>query len=138
MLTGILTKTATLLMGYKIMLRQRCVSREESLLKKTGPVRLRPILMTTTAVVFGMSQTSLKRCESAGSRTPMAIAVIGGLITSMSLTLVVLLIVYTLRDERVKYLRKERENGHRKSVTKRLSSSGCINCLNHTQMSRTF
>jgi Cu/Ag efflux pump CusA len=111
--------------------------RQESLLK-TGPVRLRPIVMTTTAVVFGMLQTSLNICESAGSRTPMAIAVIGGVITSTSLTLVVQPVVYKLIDDRVKYLRKERKNGHRKSVTKRISLFGCINCLNHTQMSRTF
>ena len=78
MLMGLVTKNAILLVDYTITLRHRGMSREEALLK-AGPVRLRPIIMTTAAMVFGMLPTALKLGEGAETRAPMAIAVIGGL-----------------------------------------------------------
>jgi hypothetical protein len=63
---------------------------------KAGPIRLRPILMTTFAVIFGMLPVALYGSES---RSPMAVAVIGGLTTSTLLTLVVAPVVYTLLDD---------------------------------------
>ena len=98
MLMGLVTKNAILLVDYTITLRHRGMSREEALLK-AGPVRLRPIIMTTAAMVFGMLPTALKLGEGAESRAPMAIAVIGGLITSTLLTLVVIPVVYTIVDD---------------------------------------
>jgi len=98
MLMGLVTKNAILLVDYTITLRSRGVGRDEALLK-AGPVRLRPIIMTTAAMVFGMLPTALKIGEGAESRAPMAIAVIGGLITSTLLTLVVVPVVYTLIDD---------------------------------------
>ena len=98
MLMGLVTKNAILLVDYTITLRHRGMGREEALLK-AGPVRLRPIIMTTAAMVFGMLPTALKMGEGAESRAPMAIAVIGGLITSTLLTLVVIPVVYTLVDD---------------------------------------
>ena len=98
MLMGLVTKNAILLVDYTITLRHRGMSREEALLK-AGPVRLRPIIMTTAAMVFGMLPTALKLGEGAETRAPMAIAVIGGLITSTLLTLVVIPVVYTLVDD---------------------------------------
>ena len=98
MLMGLVTKNAILLVDYTNTLRARGMGREEALLK-AGPIRLRPILMTTAAMVFGMLPTALKIGEGAESRAPMAIAVIGGLITSTLLTLVVIPVVYTLIDD---------------------------------------
>ena len=98
MLMGLVTKNAILLVDYTITLRHRGMDRDEALLK-AGPVRLRPIIMTTAAMVFGMLPTALKMGEGAESRAPMAIAVIGGLITSTLLTLVVIPVVYTLVDD---------------------------------------
>jgi len=98
MLMGLVTKNAILLVDYTITLRHRGMSREEALMK-AGPVRLRPIIMTTAAMVFGMLPTALKIGEGAEARAPMAIAVIGGLITSTLLTLVVIPVVYTLVDD---------------------------------------
>ncbi len=98
MLMGLVTKNAILLIDYTITLRRRGMTREEALLK-AGPVRLRPIVMTTAAMVFGMLPTALKIGEGAESRAPMALAVIGGLITSTLLTLVVIPVVYTLVDD---------------------------------------
>jgi HAE1 family hydrophobic/amphiphilic exporter-1 len=107
MLMGLVTKNAILLVDYTITLRKRGMTREEALLK-AGPVRLRPIIMTTAAMVFGMLPTALKIGEGAESRAPMAIAVIGGLITSTLLTLVVIPVVYTLVDDVENFLRKRK------------------------------
>lgn len=98
MLMGLVTKNAILLVDYTITLRHRGMERDEALLK-AGPVRLRPIIMTTAAMVFGMLPTALKLGEGAETRAPMAIAVIGGLITSTLLTLVVVPVVYSLVDD---------------------------------------
>ena len=109
MLMGLVTKNAILLVDYTITLRNRGMSREEALLK-AGPVRLRPIIMTTAAMVFGMLPTALKIGEGAESRAPMAIAVIGGLITSTLLTLVVIPVVYTLVDDLENFFKRQRKN----------------------------
>jgi len=107
MLMGLVTKNAILLVDYTITLRHRGMSREEALLK-AGPVRLRPIIMTTAAMVFGMLPTALKLGEGAESRAPMAIAVIGGLITSTLLTLVVIPVVYTIVDDLENFFKKKK------------------------------
>jgi HAE1 family hydrophobic/amphiphilic exporter-1 len=106
MLMGLVTKNAILLVDYTITLRSRGMGRDEALLK-AGPVRLRPIIMTTAAMVFGMLPTALKIGEGAESRAPMAIAVIGGLITSTLLTLVVVPVIYTLIDDLENKFRKK-------------------------------
>ena len=61
-------------------------------------MRLRPIMMTTLAMIFGMLPLALALGEGAEFRAPMARAVIGGLITSTLLTLVVVPVVYTYLD----------------------------------------
>jgi HAE1 family hydrophobic/amphiphilic exporter-1 len=109
MLMGLVTKNAILLIDYTITLRGRGMSREEALMK-AGPVRLRPIVMTTAAMVFGMLPTALKIGEGAESRAPMAIAVIGGLITSTLLTLVVVPVVYSLIDDLEQRFKKNKES----------------------------
>jgi HAE1 family hydrophobic/amphiphilic exporter-1 len=67
-------------------------------MRKAGPVRLRPILMTTFAMIFGMLPTALGTGDGSESRQPMAIAIIGGLISSTFLTLLVVPVVYSLLD----------------------------------------
>ncbi|MFA5074310.1 MAG: efflux RND transporter permease subunit, partial [Nitrospirota bacterium] len=107
LLMGLVTKNAILLVDYTITLRQRGMQRNEALLK-AGPIRLRPILMTTTAMVFGMLPTAFKIGEGSESRAPMAIAVIGRLITSTLLTLVVVPVVYTIVDDFENWLKRKR------------------------------
>jgi len=97
MLMGLVTKNAILLVDYTNTLRARGLGRDEALLK-AGPVRLRPILMTTAAMVFGMLPVALGMGEGAEVRAPMAICVIGGLLTSTLLTLLVVPVVYSLVD----------------------------------------
>lgn len=98
MLMGLVTKNAILLIDYVITLRDRGASRFDALIK-AGPTRLRPILMTTLAMIFGMLPIALANGPGAETRSPMAVCVIGGLITSTLLTLVVVPVVYTLLDD---------------------------------------
>ncbi|HLU65416.1 MAG TPA: efflux RND transporter permease subunit, partial [Kofleriaceae bacterium] len=95
MLMGLVTKNAILLVDYTNTLRSRGHSVMDALLE-AGPVRLRPILMTTAAMVFGMLPVALALSEGGEVRAPMAVTVIGGLLTSMLLTLVVVPVVYSL------------------------------------------
>jgi HAE1 family hydrophobic/amphiphilic exporter-1 len=97
MLMGLVTKNAILLVDYTNTLRERGMGMTEALLE-AGPVRLRPILMTTAAMIFGMLPVALALSEGSEFRSPMAVAVIGGLITSTLLTLVVVPVVYSLVD----------------------------------------
>ncbi|RJO63243.1 MAG: efflux RND transporter permease subunit [Myxococcales bacterium] len=99
MLMGLVTKNAILLIDYTNTLRRRDgMGRTEALLR-AGPVRLRPILMTTGAMVFGMLPVAMSRGYGAELRSPMAVCVIGGLIASTLLTLVVVPVVYTILDD---------------------------------------
>jgi HAE1 family hydrophobic/amphiphilic exporter-1 len=95
MLMGLVTKNAILLVDYTNTLRSRGLALNDALLE-AGPVRLRPILMTTAAMVFGMLPVALALSEGGETRAPMAVTVIGGLLTSMLLTLVVVPVVYSL------------------------------------------
>jgi HAE1 family hydrophobic/amphiphilic exporter-1 len=98
MLMGLVTKNAILLVDFANQARERGLPREEALVD-AGELRLRPIVMTTLAMIFGMLPTALALGEGAEFRAPMAHAVIGGLITSTLLTLVVVPVVYTYLDD---------------------------------------
>ncbi|GMB00975.1 efflux RND transporter permease subunit [Pelosinus sp. IPA-1] len=97
MLVGIVVKNAILLVDYTNTLRSSGLDRKEALMT-AGPVRLRPILMTTIATVLGMIPIALGIGTSSEANAPMAIAVIGGLMTSTILTLVVVPVAYTYVD----------------------------------------
>jgi HAE1 family hydrophobic/amphiphilic exporter-1 len=99
MLMGLVTKNAILLVDYIITLRERDGMARTDALLKAGPVRLRPILMTTAAMVFGMLPIALGLGAGGTQRAPMAVTVIGGLITSTLLTLILVPVVYTLMDD---------------------------------------
>jgi HAE1 family hydrophobic/amphiphilic exporter-1 len=97
MLMGLVTKNAILLVDYANTVRRAGKNRRDALMA-AGPVRLRPILMTTGAMIFGMMPVALALSEGSEQRAPMAIAVIGGLITSTLLTLVVVPVAYEIID----------------------------------------
>ena len=98
MLMGLVTKNGILLVDYTNVLRERGMSRFDALIK-AGPTRLRPILMTTFAMIFGMMPVAIALGEGAEFRAPMGQAVIGGLITSTLLTLFIVPVVYSLLDD---------------------------------------
>jgi HAE1 family hydrophobic/amphiphilic exporter-1 len=98
MLMGLVTKNAILLVDFAIRARADGMSRNAALLM-AAKVRLRPILMTTLAMIFGMVPLAFALSEGSEMRAPMGQAVIGGVITSSLLTLVVVPVVYCYMDE---------------------------------------
>ncbi len=103
MLMGLVTKNAILLIDFAIRSRAGDaqappMGREEALLH-AARVRLRPILMTTLAMIFGMIPLAFAVSEGSEQRAPMGQAVIGGVVTSSLLTLVVVPVVYCYLDD---------------------------------------
>ncbi|MBV9328306.1 MAG: efflux RND transporter permease subunit [Chloroflexi bacterium] len=98
MAVGLVAKTGILLVDYTNTLRKRGMGRTEAL-AEAARVRLRPILMTTATMSFGMLPLALKLEPGAESRAPMAVVVIGGLLTSTFLAIFVTPSLYTLLDD---------------------------------------
>lgn len=100
LLMGIVAKNAILLIDFAKWSEESGMERREALIQ-AGRVRLRPILMTTLALIAGMIPVALGQGEGGDFRAPMGIAIIGGVITSTLLTLLVIPTVYeTLADTR--------------------------------------
>lgn len=98
MLMGLVTKNAILLIDFTKEAIAKGDDRITALIN-AGRTRMRPILMTTTAMVVGMVPLALGLGEGAEQRAPMAHAIIGGVITSTLLTLVVVPVIYTFLDD---------------------------------------
>jgi HAE1 family hydrophobic/amphiphilic exporter-1 len=95
LLLGLVNKNAILLVDYTLQQTDKGKSITEALLI-AGPIRMRPILMTTAAMIMGMFPTALGLGEGGSFRQGMAVAVIGGLLTSTFLTLVVVPVVFSI------------------------------------------
>jgi HAE1 family hydrophobic/amphiphilic exporter-1 len=93
LLMGLVTKNAILLIDSALVFQREGMTPREAILA-AGPRRLRPILMTSAAMVLGMLPTALSNGSGSEFRAPMAIAVIGGVISSTLLTLLVVPTVY--------------------------------------------
>ena len=98
MLMGIVAKNAILLIDFAKWAKEGGRSTREALIE-AGAIRLRPILMTTFALIAGMLPIALGRGEGAEWRAPLGIAVIGGVITSTVLTLLVIPTFYEIFDQ---------------------------------------
>ena len=97
MLMGLVTKNAILLVDFTNHGIRQGMERTEAILA-AGQVRLRPILMTTTAMIFGMLPLALAFGAGSEQQSPMAHAVIGGIVTSTIMTLVVVPVLFTYMD----------------------------------------
>jgi HAE1 family hydrophobic/amphiphilic exporter-1 len=110
LLMGLVTKNAILLVDFAIRVREGRAGGppldRESALLLAAKVRLRPILMTTLAMVFGMVPLAFALTEGSEQRAPMGQAVIGGVITSSLLTLVVVPVVYCYMDDLAGWFRR--------------------------------
>lgn len=95
---GLVAKNGILLVDFANAMREQGLHRTQAL-AQAARIRLRPILMTSATMVFGMSPLALKLESGAESRAPMAVVVIGALLTSTALTVFVLPAVYTLFDD---------------------------------------
>ena len=116
MLMGLVTKNAILLVDFAIRMREETtdadgrripgMERSEALLT-AAKVRLRPILMTTLAMIFGMIPLAFALTEGSEQRAPMGQAVIGGVITSSLLTLVVVPVTYCFMDDLAEWFKRK-------------------------------
>jgi HAE1 family hydrophobic/amphiphilic exporter-1 len=124
MLMGLVTKNAILLVDFAIRMRADQIgpdgrsvpgmARNEALLE-AAKVRLRPILMTTLAMIFGMVPLAFALTEGSEQRAPMGQAVIGGVITSSLLTLVVVPLTYCYMDDLAQWFKRRFTRNNRQS-----------------------
>ncbi len=105
MLMGVVMKNSILLVDYTNTLRDGGMGLYEAV-TQAGPTRLRPVLMTAVATVFGMLPVALSSGDGSEWRNPMGVISIGGLVTSTLLTLLVVPVVYTLFDDAERWLRR--------------------------------
>jgi HAE1 family hydrophobic/amphiphilic exporter-1 len=105
MLVGLVGKNAILLVDFTNTLRSRGLSRDEAL-QQAGPIRLRPILMTTISLVLAMVPIALAIGRGSEFRAPLGIVIIGGMLVSTLLTLLVIPCMYTVMDDLTQNLRR--------------------------------
>lgn len=98
MMDGLVAKNGTLLIDYTNTLRERGMNLRDALIE-AGRTRLRPILMTTITMIFGMLPAALAVGEGAEIRTGMSWVLIGGLLSSTIFTLIIIPVVYTIIDD---------------------------------------
>ncbi|MCY1034696.1 efflux RND transporter permease subunit [Corallococcus sp. BB11-1] len=109
MLMGLVVKNGILLVDFTLQVREKGLTAHEALLE-AAPIRLRPILMTTIAMIAGMIPVAIAKGDGAETRAPMAITIIGGLITSTFLTLGVVPVVYSLMDQLSARFSRKKDN----------------------------
>jgi HAE1 family hydrophobic/amphiphilic exporter-1 len=98
MLMGLVTKNSILLVDYANQRREAGESRRDAVLR-AGTVRLRPILMTSVAIIFGVLPIALALGAGAESRRPLGVAVVAGMFTSTALTLLIVPVFYEVIDD---------------------------------------
>ena len=107
MLMGLVSKNAILLIDFAKQNYDQGMPLKEALIQ-AGHTRLRPIIMTSLAMIFGMLPSAVSNSASAELRSGMAFAVIGGLITSTLLTLIVVPVIYTLLHNMKDFFKKKK------------------------------
>jgi len=108
MLIGLVTKNAILIVDFANHLKSEGLSAKEALIE-AGKERLRPILMTTIAMILGMLPIALSKASGAEVKNGMAWAIIGGLTSSLLLTLVVVPSVYMVIESFLNLFRKKKQ-----------------------------
>jgi HAE1 family hydrophobic/amphiphilic exporter-1 len=97
MLFGLVTKNSILVVDFTNRLRRSGMARDQALLT-AGPIRLRPVLMTSLALILGSLPVALGLGAGGSFRQPLALVVVGGLITSTFLTLLLVPVAYAILD----------------------------------------
>jgi len=105
LLMGMVGKNAVLLVDFANDAMNKGKNVDEALIQ-AGEKRLRPILMTTVAMIFAMLPLAISTSLGSETKAPMAIAVMGGLLSSMILTLLVVPVIYKMINPLDRWLRK--------------------------------
>ena len=106
LLFGLVTKNSILLVDYANQLRERGLDKIEAM-RRAAPVRMRPVLMTAIAMIFGAAPAALGIGPGAETRSPMAMAAMAGMISSTALTLLVVPVFYLTLDDGVAWVRRK-------------------------------
>lgn len=106
MLVGIVVNNGIVLVDYINVLRRRGLDMTEAI-KKAGPIRLRPVLMTALTTAMAMVPLALGIGEGAETQAPMATVVVGGLTTSTIFTLVFVPVMYTLVEDAANWVKRK-------------------------------
>jgi HAE1 family hydrophobic/amphiphilic exporter-1 len=118
LLFGLVTKNSILLVDLTIQKQETGLDREAAL-RLACPIRLRPILMTAVSMIFGVLPVALALGEGGEARAPMAVATIGGMVTSTLLTLFLVPVVYAYMDRLATFVR-----GHESRSRQELVENG--------------
>ena len=106
LLFGLVTKNSILLVDYANQLRERGLDKVEAM-RRAAPVRMRPVLMTAIAMIFGAAPAALGIGPGAETRSPMAMAAMAGMISSTALTLLVVPVFYLTLDDGIAWVRRK-------------------------------
>ncbi|MFT9847703.1 efflux RND transporter permease subunit [Aneurinibacillus sp. REN35] len=123
LLVGIVVNNAIVLIDYVNTLRAKGMERDEAI-KVAGPVRLRPILMTTLTTVLAILPLAFGGGEGSEAQAPLAIVVAFGLTFSTLITLVLVPVVYTLFDDMIQKRRRRRMERREKKKQRRENKTG--------------
>jgi hydrophobe/amphiphile efflux-1 (HAE1) family protein len=104
LLLGLATKNSILLVDYANQLREEGLDKVEAM-RRAAPVRMRPVLMTATSMIFGVLPAAIGVGPGAESRQPMAIATATGMFSSMLLTLLIVPVFYLVIDDSITWLK---------------------------------
>jgi HAE1 family hydrophobic/amphiphilic exporter-1 len=116
LLFGLVTKNSILLVDYANQLRQRGLDKVAAM-RRAAPIRMRPVLMTAIAMVFGAAPAAFGIGPGAESRSPMAMAAMAGMISSTALTLLVVPVFYLMLDDAIEWLRRKLRRGAADAMT---------------------
>jgi HAE1 family hydrophobic/amphiphilic exporter-1 len=105
LLAGLVTKNSILLVDYANQLRAEGMDKTAAM-QRAAPVRMRPVMMTALAMIFGVLPAALGVGPGAETRAPMAVATAAGMLTSMLLTLLVVPVFYLALDDFSAWLRR--------------------------------
>ncbi len=123
LLMGLVAKNSILLIEFTNQLRAKGKGVNEALLEAC-PIRMRPVLMTSAAIIFSMLPAALGLGAGADTNGPLAVAVIGGMISSTLLTLVVVPAAYSLVENAMERLHVKREEGAGKQAATKTEGAG--------------
>jgi HAE1 family hydrophobic/amphiphilic exporter-1 len=105
LLAGLVTKNSILLVDYANQLRAEGMDKTEAM-RRAAPVRMRPVMMTALAMIFGVLPAAFGVGPGAETRAPMAVATAAGMLTSMLLTLLVVPVFYLALDDLSAWIRR--------------------------------